>query len=50
MEEDRQRCFDAGMDDYVTKPVDPDALVDALRRCAVRKTNERDTEDERHAG
>jgi PAS domain S-box-containing protein len=40
MEDDRRRCFDAGMDDYVTKPVDPDALADALRRCAVRKTND----------
>jgi len=39
MEEDRRRCFEAGMDDYVAKPVDPDALADALRRCTARKTN-----------
>ena len=39
MDEDRRRCFEAGMDDYVTKPVDPDALADALRRCAARKAN-----------
>ena len=39
MEEDRRRCFEAGMDDYVAKPVDPDALADALRRCAARQTN-----------
>jgi signal transduction histidine kinase/ActR/RegA family two-component response regulator len=32
MEGDRKRCLDAGMDDYISKPVDPDRLVEALRR------------------
>ena len=30
--EDRQRCFAAGMDDFVAKPVDPDTLFETLLR------------------
>jgi CheY-like chemotaxis protein/HPt (histidine-containing phosphotransfer) domain-containing protein len=30
--EERQRCMEAGMNDQVTKPIDPDALFAALRR------------------
>jgi len=30
MKEDYKRCFDAGMDDYVTKPFDPKTLSDVL--------------------
>lgn len=32
MLEDREACFGAGMDDYVAKPINPDALAEALRR------------------
>lgn len=31
-EEERQRCFDAGMNDHIAKPVDPTALVRTLDR------------------
>src|SRR5439155_16296478 len=31
---DRERCFEAGMDDYLTKPLDLHALSEALERSA----------------
>jgi PAS domain S-box-containing protein len=30
--EDRERCFDAGMNDYISKPVNPDKLLAAICR------------------
>lgn len=33
LERDRQRCLDAGMDDFITKPIHLDAIADALKRC-----------------
>src|SRR5688500_18262050 len=32
MQSDRERCLEAGMDDYVTKPLDPKVLFSALDR------------------
>jgi len=32
MREDRQRCLDAGMDDYLAKPIEPDTLLGVLNR------------------
>jgi signal transduction histidine kinase len=34
MESDMQACFDAGMTDFVSKPVSPDALARALEKAA----------------
>ncbi|MEE9391272.1 MAG: response regulator [Planctomycetota bacterium] len=30
--EDRRRCFDAGMDDFVAKPIDVGAVLNVLKR------------------
>jgi hypothetical protein len=35
--EDRQACLTAGMDDFITKPVDPDVLFDALLKWFSRR-------------
>jgi PAS domain S-box-containing protein len=35
--EERQRCLDAGMNDHVSKPIDPDALFAALMRWTKRR-------------
>ncbi|XFA73957.1 response regulator [Thermosynechococcaceae cyanobacterium Okahandja] len=34
MESDRQACLEAGMDDYVSKPINLEELIRALRECA----------------
>src|SRR5207244_2955277 len=36
MQEDREACFAAGMDDYLAKPIRPDALAEALRKVRPR--------------
>jgi CheY-like chemotaxis protein len=33
--EDRQMCLDAGMDGYLSKPVKPDVLNQAIADCVV---------------
>jgi CheY-like chemotaxis protein len=32
MKEDRDRCFEAGMNDYVSKPIEPQELIEAIER------------------
>jgi PAS domain S-box-containing protein len=37
MSGDRERCIDAGMDGYVSKPIEIDSLVAELARCTARR-------------
>jgi CheY-like chemotaxis protein len=32
LEEDRERCFAAGMNDYLSKPIRKDQLIDAIQK------------------
>jgi len=37
MQGDREMCLAAGMDDYITKPIRVDQLVEALNQVTARK-------------
>jgi CheY-like chemotaxis protein len=47
--EERQRCLDAGMNDHVSKPIDPDRLFATLMRWAKPKPKTATTTIEGHA-
>ena len=40
MSGDREICLDAGMDDYISKPIHIEELVDSLNRCLPREIRE----------
>jgi two-component system sensor histidine kinase/response regulator len=38
---DKERCLEAGMDDYITKPIRPEQLMDVLRRWSLVTSTEK---------
>jgi HPt (histidine-containing phosphotransfer) domain-containing protein len=41
MQGDRERCMEAGMNDYVTKPISPQALVEVLDKWLPKENDDR---------
>jgi len=42
---DRERCLEAGMDEYISKPIDSDKLFDAIEKLTMASGNPDGTED-----
>ncbi len=40
MSDDREKCVEAGMDDYISKPYNPDEIFSALNRAVMRKDSQ----------
>jgi CheY-like chemotaxis protein/HPt (histidine-containing phosphotransfer) domain-containing protein len=49
MQGDRERCFEAGMNDYMAKPVSPRSLVEVLARWLPGAKEQRDLADDKEA-
>lgn len=45
MKGDRERCIEAGMDDYISKPISSDMLLKAIKKLVPEKTSTTDTTD-----
>jgi len=51
MKGDREKCLQAGMDDYIAKPVQPEALSEVIEKWVSEKNNSNnETEEEEHDG
>ena len=36
LEGDKEKCLEAGMDDYIAKPMQKEKLAEMLKRCALK--------------
>ncbi len=43
---DREKCIDAGMDDYISKPVDPQILLRTLEKWLIKKRSDEAIDEE----
>jgi signal transduction histidine kinase/CheY-like chemotaxis protein/HPt (histidine-containing phosphotransfer) domain-containing protein/predicted hydrocarbon binding protein len=43
MKGDRERCFQAGMDDYISKPIEPQELLETIRRWTKAQDSKKDS-------
>lgn len=43
MIEERERCLSLGMNEHVSKPIDPDALYSTIKRCCIDKLDLKDS-------
>ncbi|MEP6544920.1 response regulator [Microcoleus vaginatus GB1-A2] len=46
MQGDRQLCFDAGMNDYISKPIRVEALIQALSQCQLNQEQQQTEKEE----
>jgi signal transduction histidine kinase/DNA-binding response OmpR family regulator len=49
MKGDRERCLQAGMDDYLSKPIDPESVLEVLRRWLPKAAGDAPPPDSRQA-
>ncbi len=40
MKDDREKCMEAGMDGYISKPIDPESMMKTINRVVIGKSND----------
>ena len=50
MKSDKERCFDAGMDDYITKPINVAQLTEALKKVSMHNDLDKQISEKENSG